>query len=147
MKSKIDMAHEMIIAMQSREPITDMALLKKLGWRYADLMHDEADKRKVSGVPDVLKMNGCSIPKTNEVLIAKDLAELAESIAERERVTFRENKPESTLKFDAEKWLYERKSAYPMVDCIEGSADGMWESFNYHPEYKGKVLHNGDIID
>lgn len=46
MKSKIDMAHEMIIAMQSREPITDMALLKKLGWRYADLMHDEADKRE-----------------------------------------------------------------------------------------------------
>ena len=46
MKSKIDMAHEMIIAMQSREPINDMALLKKLGWRYADLMHAEFDNRE-----------------------------------------------------------------------------------------------------
>ena len=58
MKSKIDMAHEMIIAMQSREPITDMALLKKLGWRYADLMHDEADKRKVSGLPEAIQDTG-----------------------------------------------------------------------------------------
>lgn len=143
------MAHDYAMLHMMMDRYKDVDDLEMIQWAndYADKMQAEADKRVVSGVPDVLKMNGCSIPKTNEVLIAKDLAELAESIAERERVTFRENKPESTLKFDAEKWLYERKSAYPMVDCIEGSADGFWSSFTYHPEYKGKVIYDGDIID
>lgn len=49
--------------------------------------------------------------------------------------------------FDAELWLYHRKSAYPMVECVSGSADGLWEYFNYHPEYKGKVLQDGDKIE
>jgi len=51
-----------------------------------------------------------------------------------------------TITFDAEKWLYERKSAYPMVECVSGSAEGIWKSFNYHPQYKGKVLQDGDKI-
>lgn len=48
--------------------------------------------------------------------------------------------------FDAEKWIYERKSAYPMVDCIRGSAQGGWKKFNYHPVCKGIVLHDKDVI-
>lgn len=51
-----------------------------------------------------------------------------------------------TITFDAEKWLYERKSAYPMVECVSGSAEGLWQSFNYHSEYNGKVLQDGDKI-
>lgn len=52
-----------------------------------------------------------------------------------------------TIVFDAELWIYERKKAFPMVDCISGSADGMWKNFNYHPEHKGIVLQHGDIIN
>lgn len=52
-----------------------------------------------------------------------------------------------TIIFEAEKWLYERKRAYPMVECISGSAEGLWTSFTYHPEYKGKVLQDGDKIE
>lgn len=39
------MAHEIAVAMQSQEPITDMKLLSALAWRYADAMQAEADKR------------------------------------------------------------------------------------------------------
>ena len=53
----------------------------------------------------------------------------------------------SLIYFDAELWLYERKSAYPMVNCVDGSADGFWSNFKYHPEYKGKVLQHGDLIE
>lgn len=52
-----------------------------------------------------------------------------------------------TITFEAEKWLYERKRAYPMVECISGSAEGLWTSFTYHPQYKGKVLQDGDKIE
>ena len=39
--------------------------------------------------------------------------------------------PQDTeIVFDAEKWIYERKSAYPMVDCILGPSDGEWKNFN-----------------
>ena len=39
------MAHEIAVAMQSKEPITDMKLLSALAWQYADAMMVEADKR------------------------------------------------------------------------------------------------------
>ena len=47
--------------------------------------------------------------------------------------------------FDAERWLYERKSAYPMVDCLPGAAEG-WETFNYHPFCNGVVLKDKDVL-
>ncbi len=46
MKTKLEMAHEIAVAMQSQEPITDMKLLSALAWQYADAMQAEADKRK-----------------------------------------------------------------------------------------------------
>ena len=42
---KLTMAHQMALAMQSLEPITDMKLLSSLCFQYADAMQDEADKR------------------------------------------------------------------------------------------------------
>lgn len=48
--------------------------------------------------------------------------------------------------FDAEKWIYERKSAYPMVETVPGSTDGDWKNFRYHPACNGIVLHDKDII-
>ncbi len=46
MKTKLEMAHEIAVAMQSQEPITDMKLLSALAWQYADAMQVEADKRE-----------------------------------------------------------------------------------------------------
>ena len=46
MKTKLEMAHEIAVAMQSKEPITDMKLLSALAWQYADAMQAEADKRE-----------------------------------------------------------------------------------------------------
>ena len=46
MKTKLEMAHEIAVAMQSQEPITDMKLLSALAWQYADAMQAEADKRE-----------------------------------------------------------------------------------------------------
>lgn len=46
MKTKLEMAHEIAVAMQSKEPITDMKLLSALAWCYADAMQAEADKRE-----------------------------------------------------------------------------------------------------
>lgn len=48
--------------------------------------------------------------------------------------------------FNAETWIYERKNAFPMVDCITGSADGIWKNFSYHPECNGNVLNDNDVI-
>ena len=55
MKTKLEMAHEIAVAMQSQEPITDMKLLSALAWQYADAMQAEADKRKSSEFPNVLR--------------------------------------------------------------------------------------------
>lgn len=46
MKTKLEMAHDIAVAMQSKEPITDMKLLASLAWQYADAMQAEADKRE-----------------------------------------------------------------------------------------------------
>lgn len=48
--------------------------------------------------------------------------------------------------FDAERWIYERQSAFPMVDCLPGSANGLWEKFNYHPTCNGVVLQDQDVL-
>jgi len=42
----MELAHEMAIAMQSVEPITDMKLLASLCFQYADAMQAEADNRE-----------------------------------------------------------------------------------------------------
>ena len=52
---KLTMAHQMALAMQSSEPITDVRLLSSLCFQYADAMQAEADKREPSGIPDVLR--------------------------------------------------------------------------------------------
>ena len=54
MKTKLEMAHEIAVAMQSQEPITDMKLLSALAWQYADAMQAEADKRECKERTDVL---------------------------------------------------------------------------------------------
>lgn len=54
MKTKLEMAHEIAVAMQSQEPITDMKLLSALAWAYADAMQAEADKRECKERTDVL---------------------------------------------------------------------------------------------
>lgn len=56
-----------------------------------------------------------------------------------------EQKPTEVI-FDAERWLYERKSAYPMVECLPGPADGMWKTFRYHPVCNGVVLKDQDVL-
>ncbi|WP_111857797.1 hypothetical protein [Acinetobacter sp. CFCC 10889] len=48
--------------------------------------------------------------------------------------------------FDAELWIYQRKSAFPMVACLPGPANGLWEKFNYHPVCNGNVLQDQDIL-
>ena len=40
------LAHEMALAMQSAEPITDMTLIAKLAYQYADAMEAERKKRQ-----------------------------------------------------------------------------------------------------
>ena len=54
MKTKLEMAHEIAVAMQSKEPITDMKLLSALAWCYADAMQAAADKRECKERTDVL---------------------------------------------------------------------------------------------
>lgn len=55
-----------------------------------------------------------------------------------------EQKPVELI-FDAERWIYERKNAYPMVDCLPGAA-AEWETFNYHPVCNGVVLKDQDVL-
>ena len=55
MKTKLEMAHEIAVAMQSQEPITDMKLLSALAWAYTDAMQAEADKRKKEGAEEESK--------------------------------------------------------------------------------------------
>ena len=45
MKSKIEMAHEMALAIQGTNLIHDMELVSDMAWKYADAMQAEADKR------------------------------------------------------------------------------------------------------
>lgn len=53
--NKDQMAHEMAMAMQSQEPITDMKLLAVLVYQYADAMQAEADKRQDGATEAILK--------------------------------------------------------------------------------------------
>ena len=52
--NKLQMAHQMAIAIQSTEPMTDMVLLSSLCFSYADAMFAEVEKRKDKTLPDVL---------------------------------------------------------------------------------------------
>ena len=50
---KLTMAHEM--ALKIAESGVSVDICAGLGWRYADAMQAEADKRKPSGLPDALQ--------------------------------------------------------------------------------------------
>ena len=60
MKSKIDMAHDYAMALVLSPDFDDdmsLSAFVKHVWKYADKMQAEADKRKVSGVPDAIREN------------------------------------------------------------------------------------------
>ena len=44
--NKLQMAHEMALAIQGTKLIHDMELVSDMAWKYADAMQAEADKRK-----------------------------------------------------------------------------------------------------
>lgn len=50
--NKLEMAHEMALAIQGTKLIHDMELVSDMAWKYADAMQAEADKRVVK-LPDV----------------------------------------------------------------------------------------------
>ncbi|WP_353173667.1 hypothetical protein [Acinetobacter rudis] len=54
---KMQMAHEMAVAMQSVEPITDMTLLATLCFQYADAMQAEAYKRGRQRISKALEIH------------------------------------------------------------------------------------------
>ena len=67
------MAHEIAVAMQSQEPITDMKLLSVLAWQYADAMQAEADKRekeeskkKRADIREMLKANNTFVEREGQ---------------------------------------------------------------------------------
>lgn len=124
MKTKLDMAHEYAIARLSSGVGFMTSEIVMDSWDYVDKMQAEEDKRE-----EEKALRDAESHKTFMDMLGK------------------QNPATEVLKFEAEKWIYERKSAYPMVDCVDGSADGFWSSFTYHPEYKGKVIYDGDIID
>lgn len=53
--NKLQMAHQMAIAIQSSEPIEDVSLLTKFCFSYADAMFEEAEKRQDKSRPAVLE--------------------------------------------------------------------------------------------
>ena len=55
MKTKLEMAHEYAIALINSDCEMQFDKFIRLCWNYADAMQAEADKRKVSGIPDVLR--------------------------------------------------------------------------------------------
>ena len=50
--NKLQMAHEMALAIQGTKLIHDMELVSDMAWKYVDAMQAEADKRMVK-LPDV----------------------------------------------------------------------------------------------
>lgn len=46
--NKLQMAHEMALAIQGTKLIHDMELVSDMAWKYVDAMQAEADKREVS---------------------------------------------------------------------------------------------------
>ena len=53
--NKLQMAHEMALAIQGTKLIHDMELVSDMAWKYVDAMQAEADKREPSGFPNVLR--------------------------------------------------------------------------------------------
>ena len=54
MKTKLEMAHEFMLAM-IKAGCSDGPELLERAWQYADAMQAEADKREPSGFPNVLR--------------------------------------------------------------------------------------------
>ena len=50
--NKLQMAHEMALAIQGTKLIHDMELVSDMAWKYADAMQAEADKRSISLTKD-----------------------------------------------------------------------------------------------
>ena len=55
MKTKLEMAHEYAIALINSDCEMQFDKFIRLCWNYADAMQAEADKRKPSGFPNVLR--------------------------------------------------------------------------------------------
>ena len=55
MKTKLEMAHEYAIALINSDCEMQFDKFIRLCWKYADAMQTEADKRKPSGFPNVLR--------------------------------------------------------------------------------------------
>ena len=70
--NKLEMAHQMAIAIQSSEPMTDMVLLSSLCFSYADAMFAEFEKRKDKTLPDVLWQPDWSLAHDDAVACAMD---------------------------------------------------------------------------
>ncbi|NNH88205.1 hypothetical protein [Acinetobacter terrae] len=85
------------------------------------------------------------ILKTTVASIVPDSSEI-ESWPQFKRISSIKVIPQEIV-FDAEKWLYGRKSAYPMVDCIPAiPTNGFWKKFKFHPSCNGTLLHDKDIL-
>lgn len=72
--NKLQMAHEMALAIQGTKLIHDMELVSDMAWKYADAMQAEADKREVSieetmkdHVHDYLYGRFCACGKVKDV--------------------------------------------------------------------------------
>ena len=55
MKTKLEMAHEWAMKHGNAETVGSRQNMVKYAWAYADAMQAEADKRKPSGFPNVLR--------------------------------------------------------------------------------------------
>ena len=55
MKTKLEMAHEWAMKHGNAETVGSRQNMVKYAWEYADAMQAEADKRKPSGLPNVLR--------------------------------------------------------------------------------------------
>lgn len=53
--NKMQMAHEMALAIQGTKLLHDMELVSEMAWKYADAMQAEADKREDKTRPEVLE--------------------------------------------------------------------------------------------
>lgn len=54
-KTKMQLAHEMALAIQGTKLLHDMELVSDMAWKYADAMQAEADKRECKERPEVLQ--------------------------------------------------------------------------------------------
>ena len=100
MKTNREMAHEYAIARLSSGVGFMTSEIVMDSWDYVDKMQAEEDERE-----EEKALRDAESHKTFMDMLGK------------------QNPVTEVLKFEAEKWIYERKSAYPMVDCVDGSAE------------------------